>query len=83
MGSYSRLAGAQERWSWAGNDGFIPIQTKFKRIQIQFNLFQTLTNPKQTFPNSKNLKQNMVVKVLKNETTFSIEISSDPKWILN
>jgi hypothetical protein len=55
------------------------IQTKFKRIQIQFNLFQILTDPKRTFPNSKKLKQNMVVKVLNKRTTFSIGISSDPK----
>jgi hypothetical protein len=42
-----------------------------------------LADPKKTFLSSKNLKQNMVMNVLKKETTFSIGTSLDSKWILN
>jgi hypothetical protein len=53
------------------------------RFQIKFKSFQNLADLKMAFPSSKNLKQNMVVKVLKKGTTLSIGISLDLKWILN
>jgi hypothetical protein len=52
--------------------GEFDSNSNFKQIRIIFNFFQTLTTPKMTFPSSKNLKQNMVVKALKTETAFSI-----------
>jgi hypothetical protein len=33
-----------------------PIRTKFKRFQIKFKSIQALTNPKRTFPDSKNFQ---------------------------
>jgi hypothetical protein len=59
------------------------IRNQFKRIQIQFKLLQTLTDPKRTFPNSKFLKQNMVVDVLKKGTIFSIGTPPDSECISN
>jgi hypothetical protein len=59
-----------------------------KRNQIQINsngskLLKTLTTQKMPCPSSKNIKKNMVLKLLKRWTTFSIETSSDSECILN
>jgi hypothetical protein len=59
------------------------LNSNSNRFQINFKSFQTLADPKKTFLSSKNLKQNMVMNVLKKETTFSIGTSLDSKWILN
>jgi hypothetical protein len=56
------------------------------QVHTNSNSIQFVSNfdrPKRTFPNSKNLKQNMVVKVLKKGTTFSIGTSLDSEWISN
>jgi hypothetical protein len=42
-----------------------------------------LTNEERTFLNSKKLKQNMVVNVLKKGTTFCIVTAPDLEWISN
>jgi hypothetical protein len=61
--------------------------TRFKRIQTNSNIFKYDSNdfnsvqisfdPNRNFPSSKNLKQNMVVKVLMKVTTLSIGTSLD------
>jgi hypothetical protein len=61
-----------------GRRGFDSI-SNLKQIQIILKFFQALTNRKMTFPSSKNLKSNTVMKDLKKETTFSIGTSSDSK----
>jgi hypothetical protein len=88
-GGQDRGGMGADRWAWATVPWFKLIQTGqiyFKKIQTVLNNFksmQTLTDPKRTLPNSKILKQNMVVKYLRKGTTLSIGISSDSKWILN
>jgi hypothetical protein len=80
------VCGEASGWAqghWAGRRWFYSdsnqVQTNSNSIQFVSNL----TDPKRTFSNSKNLKQNIVVNVLNKGTTFSIGISSDSKWISN
>jgi hypothetical protein len=78
--------GGDDRWGpLQCQRGLIGFESDSKIQMVCCNLksFQIFTDPKRTFLNLKILKQNMVVKVLMKGTTFSIGISSDPKWILN
>jgi hypothetical protein len=58
-------------------------QKNVNNLNSKSKPIQTLTHPKRTFPSSKKLTQNMVVKVLKRGTTFSIVTSPDLKLISN
>jgi hypothetical protein len=74
------------RGHWrVGLDGTVQAASGliWNQISSEFKSFQTFTDSKRTFPSSNILKQNMVVKVLKKGTIFSIGISSASKWILN
>jgi hypothetical protein len=66
-----------------GGGGGFDLDSNFERIQINFKSLQTLTGPKGTLPRSKNLKQNIAVKVLKKGTSLSIGTSPDSKYISN
>jgi hypothetical protein len=59
------------------------VQIQSSEFEFKFKLIQTLTGPNRTFLSLKNVKQNMVVKVLKKGTTLLIETSSDSNRISN
>jgi hypothetical protein len=59
------------------------VQIISNGFEFNSKLVQILFDLDMTFPNSKNLKTNMVLKGSKRGITFSIEASLDLKWILN
>jgi hypothetical protein len=63
--------------------GLFVFEFKFKTISNQDQIISILTAAKRTFLSSEILKENMVVKVLKKGTSFSIGTSRDSKWISN
>jgi hypothetical protein len=66
--------------------GGFKTRSDSNQLQTNSNPIQFVSNfdrPKRDLPKIKFFLKNMVVKVLENRTTFSIGLSSDPKWILN
>jgi hypothetical protein len=72
---------ARERRAWALWFDLIWIQ-----IQLNSNIIQIVSNfdpSRKDLPELKKIEINMVVKLFKKGTTFSIVTSSDSKWISN